>query len=47
MRERIWLTIRGRASSFSVSGVAEESPTETSDSRALAWLGITPGSRDR
>jgi hypothetical protein len=38
---------RGRLSSFSLSGRREESLTATSDSLALAWLGITPGSSAR
>ncbi len=37
----------GRSSSLSLSGRADASPTDTSDSRERAWLGITPGSSAR
>ena len=38
---------RGRSSSFSLSGRTDASPTDTSVSRARAWLGMTPGSSAR
>ena len=38
---------RGRSSSFSLSDRGEASCTATRDSRARAWLGITPGSSAR
>ena len=37
----------GRSSSFSLSGRGDESPTESIESRASAWLGMTPGSSAR
>ena len=38
---------RGRSSSFWLSGQSEESSVDTMRSRAMAWLGMTPGSSAR
>ena len=46
-RAAILASSRGRSSSFSLSERGDESCTATSESRARAWLGITPGSRAR
>ena len=43
----IFDSIRGRSSSFALSGRGDESPTDSRVNRAMAWLGITPGSRAR
>ncbi len=43
----IFASIRGRRSSFSLSGRGDESSTDTKLNLAMAWLGITPGSRAR
>ena len=43
----IFASSLGRSSSFSLSGRGDASPTDSSDSRASAWLGMTPGSSAR
>jgi hypothetical protein len=45
--DRIRDSRRGRSRSFSLSGLGDASPTEMRDSRARAWLGITPVSNAR